>query len=46
MRWGLNVSEKSESNLNVIIYDGMALVNTLEIGKDCSSMQRTETYIC
>ena len=23
-----------ESNLNVVIYDGMALVNKLEIGKD------------
>ena len=31
-----------ESNLNVVIYDGMALVNKLEIGKDV----RTETYIC
>ena len=32
----MTVEEKSlsESNLNEVIYDGMALVNKLEVGKD------------
>ena len=34
----------SESNLNVVIYDGMALVNKLEIEKDVKTCN--ETHIC
>ena len=34
MKMTVEEESLSESNLNVVIYDGMALVNKLEIGKD------------
>ena len=34
-----------ESNLNVVIYDGMALVNKLEIGKDVKTCKELKHYL-
>ena len=34
-----------ESNLNVVIYDSMALVNKLEIGKDVKTCKELKTYL-
>ena len=35
----------SESNLNVVIYYGMALVNKLEIGKDVKTCKELKHYL-
>ena len=34
-----------ESNLNVVIYDSMALVNKLEIGKDVKTCKELKHYL-
>ena len=35
----------SESNINVVIYDDMALVNKLEIGKDVKTCKELKHYL-